>query len=98
MGLDDGLYGLVYSQILNTEPPPSMSKAFTMVNQEEKCCVVSKRDEQVEVATFTKSNEVLTQVMENKACNFCDNCLCATQTCNYFPISNNMDAETFDLI
>lgn len=52
MGLD-GLDGSVCIQILNTDPLPLVSKAFSMVNQEEKHHVVSKLDEQVEIAAFT---------------------------------------------
>ncbi|PKI39467.1 hypothetical protein CRG98_040143 [Punica granatum] len=52
MGLDAEMYGSTVSQILNTEPLPTVNKDFQMVNQEEKRKVPPRRDDRVDVATF----------------------------------------------
>lgn len=84
MGLDDGLYGSVQSKILSTDPLPSTSKAFSMVNQEEKRRVVSKYDEQVGVAAFTKGELLDGQprpVVERPMCNYCRRLGHVKETC-----------------
>lgn len=57
MGIDTTSYGRVCSRILNAEPLPSVNKAFSIVNQEEKRRAIPTRDEHVEGAAFAVNDQ-----------------------------------------
>lgn len=75
MGLDTKLFRLVCSQILNMKPLPSASKALSMVNQEEKRKLVSRKEETVEAAAFLVGEGAYRQWRFDSAdrsiCNYC---------------------------
>lgn len=54
MGLDDGVYGVVCSNILSTEPLPNLNRVYSMIVQEERHkSILRSKDERSEVVGFT---------------------------------------------
>ncbi|KAH9779201.1 retrovirus-related pol polyprotein from transposon RE1 [Citrus sinensis] len=53
MGLDDATYGTVRSNILSTEPLPTLNRAYAMIIQEERVCSITRgKEQQVEAMAF----------------------------------------------
>ncbi|KAH9779087.1 retrovirus-related pol polyprotein from transposon RE1 [Citrus sinensis] len=53
MGLDDSTYGTVRSNILSTEPLPTLNRAYAMIIQEERVCSITRgKEQQVEAMAF----------------------------------------------
>ena len=53
MGLDDSTYGTVRSNILSTEPLPTLNRAYAMIIQEERACSITRgKEQQVEAMAF----------------------------------------------
>ncbi|PKI69126.1 hypothetical protein CRG98_010481 [Punica granatum] len=71
MGLDAKIYGPTVSQIVNTEPLPTVNKAFQMVNQEEKRKVPLQRDDRVDVAAFSAGSSTGKKSGETPYCDYC---------------------------
>lgn len=85
MGLDTELFKPVCSQILNMEPLPVVSKAFSMVNQEEKCKLMSKKEEMVEAVAFLVGESADGQqrfgLADRPICNYCHRTGHVKETC-----------------
>lgn len=76
MRLDVDLYGSLCSQILNSEPLPSVSKAFSIVSQKEKRKVILKRDERAEGDAFSviKIDDAGSTRLNGRSRPVCDYC------------------------
>nr|XP_010907784.1 uncharacterized protein LOC105034354 [Elaeis guineensis] len=77
MGLDD-CYGVVRSQILSTEPLPSLNKAYALVSrEEEEQSLVANRSSMTDAAAFIVKNSCNNKQISAKSGGQrtkCDNC------------------------
>lgn len=79
MGLDDLIYGTVRSNILSTEPLPSLNRAYAMIVQEERVCNITRGMEQrsEHMAFAVQTGSTSRGRTENKdksmVCTYCNN-------------------------
>ncbi|GAU43467.1 hypothetical protein TSUD_141050 [Trifolium subterraneum] len=77
MGLDDALYGTVRSNLLATDPLPSLNRVYATMVQEERVRVISKgKEERGEVVGFSAQTHTrgrgLTEIKEKDKCSNCN--------------------------
>ncbi|XP_057443358.1 uncharacterized protein LOC130735324 [Lotus japonicus] len=75
MGLDDGIYETIRSNVLATDPLPSLNKMYSILVQEESVRNRPQtREERPEVMALAAQASMKARGRENKIDSFCSNC------------------------
>lgn len=90
MGLEDGIYGTVCSNILSTDPLPGLNRVYAMVVQEERHRSIARNKEErgdvVGFSTQTGPNVAVTRTKEKSG------------TCRHCGRAGHEETECFQII